>query len=84
MGMHSAPSRMTGIPTYFIHAAVEEDAGGGNVLIRHFQRRGGLLIPRYDVVMASTDLFMNARRITAFAQMISNTIEVRACGMKVH
>jgi hypothetical protein len=75
---------MVGIPTYFIHAAVEEDAGGGNVLIRHFQRRNGLLIPRYDVVMASTDLFLNARRISEFAQSLFNNEQLRSCGMKVH
>jgi hypothetical protein len=84
MGMHSAPSKMMGIPTYFVHAAIEEDAGGGNVLIRHFQRRKGLLIPTYDVVMASTDLFTTARRISEFAQTVFNNAELRGCGMKVH
>lgn len=79
------PAKMLGkIPTYYITDVFQEDAGSGNVRILNCERRNGVLVPQFEVIMPSATLLPIGRKIADFAQGVFNDSQLRMPGVKVH
>lgn len=84
MGIHTAPSRMTGISTYYVTDTTQEDLGDGNVFVRNYRRRNGILVPEFNCIIASPNLLRASTRFLTFVRTINNKGEWRDVGAKVH
>jgi hypothetical protein len=85
MGVHNAPSKMMGeIKTYYVTDTTQEDLGNGNVLVRNYRRRNGVLVPEFNCIIASPNLLKASTRFTAFVQMLVNREPWRDVGAKIH
>lgn len=85
MGMHRFPAKMLGkVPTYYIDDVFQEDAGNGNVRVWNCTRKNGILIPQFEVIIASRSLLMVGKKVADFAQDVFNEEAIRGPGMKVH
>ena len=85
MGMHSFPAKMLGrVPTYYIDDVFQEDAGNGNIRVWNYVRQNGVLVPQFEVIIASKSLLMVGRKVADFAQSVFNEHEMRLMGDKVH
>lgn len=85
MGMRAFPAKMLGkIPTYYISEVVKEDAGGGNVRVWNFALKRGVLVPEFEVIIASQKLLTIGRSLSEYAQDIFNADQLRGPGTKVH
>ena len=82
MRTHDTPSKMT--DTYYVTDTTQEDLGNGNVLIRNYRRRNGVLIPEFNCIMASPNLLRVSTRFTTFVQMLVSQEQLRSAGVKVH
>lgn len=85
MGMHAFPAKMLGkVPTYYIDDVFQEDAGNGNVRVWNYVRQNGVLIPQFEVIIASRSLIAVGKKVADFAQGVFSTDELRMPGDKVH
>lgn len=85
MGMHTFPAKMLGkVPTYYIDDVFQEDAGNGNIRVWNYVRKNGVLIPQFEVIIASKSLLMVGRKVADFAQSVFNDSQMRELGTKVH
>jgi hypothetical protein len=85
MGIHSFPAKMLGkVPTFYIDDVFQEDAGGGNVRVLNYCRRNGVLVPEFEVIIASRRLLMVGRKVSDFARSVFNNDQLRMPGEHVH
>jgi hypothetical protein len=85
MGMHTFPAKMLGkVPTYYIDDVFQEDAGNGNIRVWNYVRKNGVLVPQFEVIIASRSLLLVGRKVADFAQTVFNDHEMRLMGDKVH
>lgn len=85
MGFHSTPSRMTGVSTYYVTETTQEDLGNGNVLVKNYSRRNGILVPEFNCIIASSNLALASMQFHTFIQsLIERETQWRARGVKVH
>jgi len=85
MSVHNKPSKMTDdIHTYYVTDTTQENLGNGNVLIRNYRRRNGVLIPEFNCIMASPNLLRVSTKFTTFVQMLVSRDQLRDAGMKIH
>jgi len=85
MGMEKFPAKMLGhIPTYYITDTIQEDAGGGNIRIWNYTRIRGVLVLRFQCIVASTKLLTISRNINDFSKIIAHAEQVRGIGDHVH
>lgn len=85
MGIHAIPSKMTGdIKTYYVTHTTEEDLGDGNVLVKNYSRRNGVLVPEFNCIIASPNLLRASTRFTMFVKTMCDQSEWRDVGAKVH
>jgi hypothetical protein len=85
MGMHTFPAKMLGkVPTYYIDDVFQEDAGTGNIRVWNYVRHNGVLVPQFEVIIASKSLLMVGKKVADFAQSVFNDAQLRIAGDKVH
>lgn len=86
MGIQRLPSKMTGgLNTYYVTDTTEEDLGNGNVLVRNYSRRNGVLVPEFNCIIASKNLAEASAKFAAFVQLlVEQDQQWRSLGMKVH
>ncbi len=85
MGVHQFPARMLGkIPTYYIDDVFQEDAGNGNIRVLNYVRKNGVLVPQFEVIIASRSLLLVGRKVADFAETVFNAEQVRMPGSYVH
>jgi hypothetical protein len=82
MSIHSSPSKTT--DTFYVTDTTQEDLGNGNVLIRNYRRRNGVLIPEFNCIMASPNLLRVSTKFTTFVQTLVSREQLRDAGVKVH
>lgn len=83
MGMHDAPSRMTG-HTYYVTETTHEDLGNGNILIHNYSRRNGVLVHEFDCIISAGNMVRAGTTLSNFARDISENHLWRLPGEKVH
>ena len=85
MGMHTFPAKMLGrVPTYYVDDVFQEDAGNGNVRVWNYVRKNGVLVPQFEVIIASRSLLLVGRKVADFAETVFNAEQVRTPGSYVH
>jgi len=83
MSTRNTPSKMT--DTYYVTDTTQEDLGNGNVLVRNYRRRNGVLIPEFNCIIASPNLLKASTKFTTFVRMMCKREEQwRDAGMRVH
>lgn len=73
------------VPTYCVAETAQEYLGNGNILVRNYSRRNGILVHEFNGIIASADLAICNEKFTTYLQaMIEREAQWRSLGMKVH
>lgn len=61
-----------GLPEFVVNEIVTESAGGENVRIYNYVRRGHVLVPQFMCLMNATEMLVAGRAVAGAAQAVFN------------